>query len=118
MDLADLLLVAAAVLDCDATEVLDRIDIDAATRALESVSDDETTLEQAAALLHALVRERPFGDDSRAIAIVGAAQLLDIEGRVTTFKPSETLFALLDGIEDGTVDVTAVCAYIAVEVTP
>jgi hypothetical protein len=118
MDIAELLLVAAAVLDCDASAALDRIDVDAAARALESVPEHATTLEQAAALLHGLVRERPFGDDSRAIAIVATAQVLDIEGRVTTFTPSATLFTLLDDIENGSADVIAVCSYISVEVTP
>jgi hypothetical protein len=117
MDVPELFLVAAAVLAIDPADVFDRTDLDAVGRAFQAVPADAPALEQAAALLHAIVRERPFGDDSRAVAVVAAAQVLELDGKVTTFRSTDQLFALLDGIADGTVDVAAVCSFLSVEVT-
>ena len=118
MDVPELFLIAAAVLDVDPAEVFDRTDLDAVGRTFQAIPPEAPALEQAAALLHAIIRERPFGDDSRAVAVVAAAQVLELDGKVTTFKPSDRLFALLDGIADGTVDVETVCSFLSVEVTP
>ena len=118
MDVSELFLIAAAVLDIDPAEVFDRADLDAVGRILQPLSGQATPLEQAAMLLHAIIRERPFGDDSPAVAVVVAAQVLDLDGKVITFKASHRLFALLDGIDDGTVDVETVCSFLSVEVSP
>jgi hypothetical protein len=117
MDVPELFLVAAAVLDIDPADVFDRTDLDAVGRVLQTVPSDTPALDYAAALLHAIVRERPFGSDSTAVAVVAAAQILELDGKVTTFKPTDQLFALLDGIAAGTVDVEAVCSFLSLEVT-
>ena len=117
MDVAELVLIAAAVLGVDTSEVLDRTDIDAIGRTFQAVPSEAPAVEQAAALLHALVRERPFGDDSRAVAVVVAAQILELDGTVTTIKPSQVLFDFLDAIADGTADVETVCSFLSLEVT-
>jgi hypothetical protein len=118
MDVPELFLIAAAVLDIDPVEVFDRADLDAVGRTLQALPPEAPALEQAAALLHAIAYERPFGDDSRAIAVVAAAQVLALDDKETTFKPSPRLFALLDGIADGTVDLETVCSFLSLEATP
>jgi hypothetical protein len=118
MDVPELFLIAAAVLDVDPDDVFDRADLEAVGRTLQAIPADAPAVEQAAALLHAVVSERPFGDDSRAVALVAAAQLLALDGTTTTFEPTQALFALLDGIADGTIDVEGVCSFLSVEVPP
>src|SRR4051812_17350286 len=103
MDVPELFLIAAAVLDVDPDEVFDRVDLEALGRTLQAVPSDAPAVQQAAALLHAIVSERPFGDQSRAVALVAAAQVLALNDIATTFEPTQALFALLDGIADGTI---------------
>jgi Clp amino terminal domain, pathogenicity island component len=117
MDVAELFLAAAAVLDIEPDEVFDRADLDAIGRTFRAVPSGAPALEQAAALLHAIIRERPFGDDSAAIGIITAAHMLELEGHVITFKPSDELFALLNGIADGSVEIDDVCSFLALEVS-
>jgi hypothetical protein len=118
MDVPELLLIAATVLDVDSAEVIERADLDVIGRTIRAVPRNAPALEQAAALLHAIIRERPFGDDSPAVAVVAAAQVLELDGKVITFKPTDRLFALLDGIADSSADVETVCEFLSVEVTP
>ncbi|MEY2431965.1 MAG: ATP-dependent Clp protease ATP-binding subunit ClpC [Acidimicrobiaceae bacterium] len=117
MDVGELFLVAAAVLDVDPADVFERADLDAVGRTLQAVPAEAPALEQAAALLHAITLERPFGDDSRAVALVAAAQVLELDNQVTTFRPNQHLFALLDAIAAGTADVEAVHSYLSLEVS-
>jgi ATP-dependent Clp protease ATP-binding subunit ClpC len=49
---------------------------------------------------------------------VAAAQVLELDGKVITFKPTDRLFALLDGIADSSADVETVCSFLSLEVTP
>jgi hypothetical protein len=118
MDIPELVLIAAAVLDVDPEEIFDRADFDGVGRTIHAFPRGAPALEQAAALLHAIIRERPFGDDSRAVALVAAAQVLEHDGKVITFKPSDRLFALLDDIAEGTADIEIVCSFLSVEVSP
>jgi hypothetical protein len=117
MDIPELLLIAAAVLDVDPAELFDRADLEAVGRTIHAFPRTAPPLEQAAGVLHAIIRERPFGDHSPVVAVVAAAQVLELDGLVITFRPSDELFALLDGIRDGTVDVEAVCSFLSMEVT-
>ena len=116
--LPELFLIAAAVLGIEPEDVFDQADLDAVGRALQAFPPDARAIEQAAALLHAIIVERPFGDDSSAVAIVAAAHVLELDGKVTTFKPSDRLFVLLDAIADGSADVDVVCSFLSVEVSP
>jgi hypothetical protein len=49
--------------------------------------------------------------------VVAAAQVLELDGRATTFRPSQRLFDLLDGIADGTADIDFVRSFLSQEVT-
>ena len=117
MDVPELFLIAAAVLDVEPADVFDKTDLDAVGHTFKAIPLEAPAVEQAAALLHAIIREHPFGDDSPSIAVIAAAQVLELDGRVTTFRPTDQFLALLDGIRDGTVDVETVCSFLSVEVT-
>jgi hypothetical protein len=106
------------VLDLEPADVFDRADLEAVGRALQAIPPDATAIEQAGALLHAIVVECPFGDDSAAVGIVAAAHVLDEDGVVATFKPTDRLFAVLDAIADGSADVATVCSFLSMEVSP
>ena len=61
MDLGDLVLIAAAVLDVDSIEVVDRADLEAVSARSDAFPAKAPVLEQAAALLHAASSaRRPF----------------------------------------------------------
>ncbi|MEY2461170.1 MAG: hypothetical protein QOG30_3000, partial [Acidimicrobiaceae bacterium] len=51
MDVAELFLIAAAVLEVDPAEVFDRTDLDAVGRTFQAIPPEASALEQAAALL-------------------------------------------------------------------
>lgn len=117
MDIGDVLLVAAAVLGAEPDDVLEKTDIAALALALHAVPQEAEAIERAGALLHALLVERPFGDDTRAIALLSAAQSLEVAGSPITFTATNELFELLDRIESGTADLVDVCSYLYVEVS-
>jgi hypothetical protein len=108
VDLSQLLLIAARVLGVTADELVRDLDIGKVRSCLDDAMAMMTAdpTRQASALVHAIVRTRPFGDGSDAVAILAAAHMLDEAGVTVTFEPTQSLFDLLARIrsDDASVD--------------
>src|SRR5262249_61292097 len=83
LDVADLVVIASRTLRLDTGQVLDLLDSAAAERALALVRPgggpgDPAGL--AAALLHALVRERPLRRGNQQVALAAMLQFLSLDG--------------------------------------
>lgn len=100
VDVALLVLIAARVADTPPRELLQALDIGTIQSCLAAARLDPSSdpVDQACTLLHAIVQNRPFGEDSDAVALLAAAHMLEELGIVFTFEPSESLWQLLDRI--------------------
>ena len=81
LDLAGLVLVASRALGVDEWAVVAVADLEAAASVLARARDRPSPDEQAAVLLHGLVRGGVFGSRSGEVALLAAVQLLALHGR-------------------------------------
>jgi hypothetical protein len=98
---ADLVVVAAGVLDLDTTDVLDVIDLEAAERALADprppVGDPAA---RAAVLLHGLLVRRPLPSGNRRVALIATAQFLAVNGWLLDLEPAAEAVRVLRAAPD------------------
>lgn len=119
-DVADLIVIAARVLDIDTREALDLIDLPAAEAALAEAQNrhGEPVEQVAAALLTALIRQRPLPRDNRQVALLATLQYLGRQGLGLDPQPATAARDLIAGITTGTLAESAVTAWIAVRLRP
>jgi hypothetical protein len=102
LDLYDVLAVAARVMECDSSRVVERTDLDVVDRVLAEVRCLQGDLADAAVvLLSGLVRHRPFSGPDRLIAVAVTLQLVTLNDADLELEPVEELDALLDQISAG-----------------
>jgi prophage maintenance system killer protein len=116
LDLADLVVIASRTLRLDTGQVLDVLDSAAAERALALVRPgggpgDPTGL--AAALLHALVRERPLRRGNQQVALAAMLQFLSLNGWELDPDPPGPVAAVVAEIAAGTLDARNVADWLA-----
>jgi hypothetical protein len=90
LEVADLVIIAGRTLGLDTHEVLDLLDPQAAARALDLARADLDPCDEAgsaAALLRALVRERPLRSGNEQVALVAMLQFLALNGCDTELGP-------------------------------
>ncbi|KAB2350895.1 Clp protease N-terminal domain-containing protein [Actinomadura rudentiformis] len=115
---ADLVAIAARLLGLDTAQALALVDLEAAETALSEAALNETAEldlpvgEQAAALLVALVRHRPFARANRQVALLATLQFLGERGVDLDLRPADAR-DLIDSIAAGTTGRAAVAAWIA-----
>jgi hypothetical protein len=113
--LADLVVVAAGVLDLDTTTVLDVLDLEAAERALaDPVPPVTDPVVRAALLLHGLLDQRPLPKGNRRVALIATAQFLAVNGRRLDLEPAEEAVRILRAAPD----VAQLAAWIRDRTTP
>jgi prophage maintenance system killer protein len=119
-DLADLIVIAARVLQIDTGDAVDLIDVEAAEAALaEARSRHGAPAEQvAAALLTGLIRRRPLPRGNRQVALLAVLQLLGQQGLGLDLQPATAARDLIAGISAGTLTEPAVNAWIAGRLRP
>ncbi|MBM7791375.1 prophage maintenance system killer protein [Tenggerimyces flavus] len=99
LDLADLLAIAARILDRGSTQIVEETDLEllAITAAdARSASESGELSFPAAVLLHGLVTHRPFRRLNRRIAVAATVQFVSLNGGRFELEPVEHLNAVLD----------------------
>jgi prophage maintenance system killer protein len=116
LQLADLVVVAGRTLELDTDRVLDLLDPTAAEAALaraRSGGDDDEPARQAAALLRALVDQRPLRRGNQQVALVATLQFLAINGWDVDPDPPEATRTVVAELAAGTLDTDDVVAWLA-----
>ena len=121
LEVADLVIIAERTLRLDTGQVLALLDPEAAGRALRkarNADDPGEAVGRAAALLHALVTERPLRSGNDQIALVAMAQLLALNGLDVNLYPPESVKILVTDLAAGTIATSHVADWLAVRVLP
>ena len=119
-DVADLITIAARVLEIDTDLALDLIDVPAAEAALAEASNrhSEPTEQVAAALLTGLIRHHPLQRGNRQVALLAMLQFLGRHGLGLDLQPATAARDLITGITTGTLTEPAVTTWIAGRLRP
>jgi prophage maintenance system killer protein len=121
LELADLVVIAGRALGLDTGQVLDLLDPEAAERALAMVRagggpGDPAGL--AAALLRALVRERPLRRGNEQVALAATLQFLALNGWDVDPDPPGVVATVVAELAAGTLDVRQVADWLAPRLRP
>lgn len=111
-EVPDLVVVAARVLELDPDEALDRLDLDAAARAVRLASCEGPPEEAATRLLWALLRYRPLAERNAEVAAAATLQLLALNGRELVIDRPEELRDLVRGVSAGSLNLQDAAAWI------
>ena len=116
LEVADLVVIASRTLKLDTDRVLDLLDPTAADQALAQArsgasSDDPAS--RAAALLHALVRQRPLRRGNQQVALAAMLQFLALNGWEVNLDPPETTRTAVAELEAGRLDAGDVTDWLA-----
>jgi hypothetical protein len=104
LEVPDLVIIAARVLELDPAEALDRFDVDVAAEALHKARCDGPPEEAAARLLRALLRHRPLAERNAEVAVVATLQFLALNGRELVIDRPDALRDLVRGLTAGSLD--------------
>jgi hypothetical protein len=121
LEVADLVLIASRTLGLDTGQVLDLLDPAAAEYALAQArpgSGPRYRATCAAALLHALVRQRPLRRGSQQVALAAMLQFLALNGQDMDPDPAEDVAAMVTRVEAGTLDIKDVADWLAPRLRP
>jgi prophage maintenance system killer protein len=121
LEVADLVVIASRTLGLDTGQVLDLLDPAAAEHALAQArpgSEPGDPATPAAALLHALVRQRPLRRRNQQVALAAMLQFLALNGWEMDPHPPEPVAAVVAGIAAGTLDPTALAGWLAPRLRP
>jgi prophage maintenance system killer protein len=121
LEVADLVIIAERTLGLDTGQVLALLDPETADRAMRKAragGDGGDAIGRAAALLHALVSERPLQTGNEQIALVATAQFLALNGWDVTLYPPESVRTLVTGLAAGTIGTSDVADWLALRVHP
>ncbi len=121
LEVADLVVIASRTLGLDTGQVLDLLDPAAAEHALALVRPgpgpgDPAGL--AAALLRALVRERPLRRANNQVALAAMLQFLALNGWELDPDPAAPVAAVVADLAAGTLDVRQVADWLAPRLRP
>jgi hypothetical protein len=108
LEVADLVVIASRTLSLDTGLVLDLLDPVAAERALDRArpgGEPGDPAGRAAALLHALLRERPLRRGNQQVALTATLQFLALNG--WDVDPDPQIAGLVAGLAAGTLDTAA-----------
>ncbi len=119
LEVADLVLIASRTLGLGTGQVLDLLDPAAAGHALDQArpgSEPADPATQAAALLHALVRQRPLRRGNQQVALAAMLQFLALNG--WDMDPAEDVAAMVTQLAAGTLDAKNVADWLAPRLRP
>jgi hypothetical protein len=101
LEVPDLVVVAARVLELDPDAALDLVDLDVAGRAVAMARCAGPPEEAAARLLRALLHHRPLATRNAEVAVVATLQFLALNGRELVIDRPEALRDLVRGLSAG-----------------
>ncbi|MFD3402247.1 Clp protease N-terminal domain-containing protein [Kribbella sp. NPDC058693] len=97
----DVLTIAARVLCCSSADAVQRTDLNAVERVLDSVRLTSGLAESAGVLLAGLVRARPFDGANRVVAVAVVLQFVTLNRAELQLEPVADVDELLDRIAAG-----------------
>jgi prophage maintenance system killer protein len=121
LEVADLVVIAARVLDLQPAAALEVLDLEAAEAALAEAGrwcDRDPVEAGAAALLAGLVRHRPLARGNRQVALAATLQFLALHGWDLDLDPPAAARDLVRGVAAGTVDRPELLAWITARLRP
>jgi hypothetical protein len=121
LEVADLVVIAGRTLGLDTGQVLDLLDVAAAEHALAQArpgSDPGDPATPAAALLHALVRQRPLRHGNQQVALAAMLQFLALNGWQMDPDPPAPVAAVVADIAARTLDTTTMAGRLAPRLQP
>jgi prophage maintenance system killer protein len=121
LEVADLVLIASRTLGLDTSQVLDLADVAAAENALAAAQPDSGSADpalRAAALLHALARQRPLRRGNQQVALAAMLQFLAINGWDMDPDPPGPVAAMVAGLTAGTAGTSDAAALLASRLRP
>jgi hypothetical protein len=121
LEVADLVLIASRTLGLDTSQVLDLVDVAAAENALAEAQpggESAGPALRAAALLHALVRQRPLRHGNQQVALAAMLQFLAINGWDMDPDPPGPVAAMVAGLAAGTAGTRDAAALLAPRLRP
>ena len=121
LEVADLILIASRTLGLDTGQVLNLLDPAAAEHALDQArpgSGPASPATCAAALLHALVRQRPLRRGNQQVALAAMLQFLALNGQDMDPDPAEDVAAMVTRVAAGTLDAKDVADWLAPRLRP
>jgi len=121
LEVADLVVIAGRTLGLDTGPVLDLFDLAAAEHALALArprSEPGDPAAEAAALLHALVRQRPLRRGNQQVALAAMLQFLALNGWEMDPGQPEQVAAVAADIAAGRLDATALAGWLAPRLRP
>ncbi len=121
LEVADLVLIASRTLGLSTGQVLDLVDVAAAENALAEAqpgSGSAGPALRAAALLHALARQRPLRRGNQQVALAAMLQFLAINGWDMDPDPPGPVAVLVTGLAAGTVGTRDAVALLAPRLRP
>jgi hypothetical protein len=121
LEVADLVLITSRTLGLDTGQVLDLLDPAAAGHALDQArpgSEPADPATCAAALLHALVRQRPLRRGNQKVALAAMLQFLALNGQDMDPDPAEDVAAMVTQLAAGTLDTKDVAGWLAPRLRP
>jgi len=118
LEVADLVLVASRTLGLDTGQVLDLLDVAAAEHALAQARPGSEPGDPAAALLHALVRQRPLARGNQQVALAAMLQFLAVNGWDMDPDPPGPVAAMVARLAAGTLDAENAAGWLAPRLRP
>jgi prophage maintenance system killer protein len=121
LEVADLVLIASRTLGLDTSQVIDLVDVAAAENALAEAQPDSESAGpalRAAALLHALARQRPLRRGNQQVALAAMLQFLAINGWDMDPDPPGPVAAMVAGLAAGTAGTSDAAALLAPRLRP
>ena len=121
LEVANLVLIASRTLGLDTGQVLDLVDVAAAENALAAArpgSESADPALRAAALLHALARQRPLRRGNQQVALSAMLQFLAINGWDMDPDPPGPVAAMVAGLAAGTAGTRDAAALLAPRLRP
>ena len=116
LEVADLVLIASRTLGLDTGQVLDLVDAAAAENALAAAQPGSESADpalRAAALLHALARQRPLRRGNQQVALAAMLQFLAINGWDMDPDPPGPVATMVAGLAAGTAGTKDAAALLA-----
>jgi prophage maintenance system killer protein len=121
LEVADLVLIASRTLGLDTGQVLDLVDVAAAENALAAAQPGSGSADpalRAAALLHALARQRPLRRGNQQVALAAMLQFLAINGWDMDPDPPGPVATMVAGLAAGTAGTSDAAALLAPRLRP
>jgi prophage maintenance system killer protein len=123
LDVADLVVIAGQTLGTGPDVALAQIDIAAAQAALTAVTDrvivdQDTAAAAGVALMHSLLRHRPFVQHGEQVAVAAGLQFLSLNGWQAELDPPAAAAIVVEALASGQLSPVSAAAWLSPRLSP